>query len=169
MTYFELYDLPISLKIDAVQLKQKFYELSRKFHPDFFSHATHEEQADVLEKSALVNKAFKTFSKEEETIKYVLQLKGLLQEEEKYQLSSDFLMEVMELNEQLMEAKMDNDAPKIAQLKSEIANLQLTIYEPVKAIVEHYKETVTTQEELLQVKEYYYRKKYLARILDSLG
>ena len=96
MTYFELYDLPISLKIDAVQLKQKFYELSRKFHPDFFSHATHEEQADVLEKSALVNKAFKTFSKEEETIKYVLQLKGLLQEEEKYQLSSDFLMEVME-------------------------------------------------------------------------
>jgi molecular chaperone HscB len=169
MTYFELYDLPISLKIDAAQLKQKFYALSRKYHPDFYSNSTEEEQADVLEKSALVNKAFKTFSKEDEIIKYVLQLKGLLQDDEKYQLSADFLMEVMELNEQLVEAKMEDDAVAMTNIKSEISNFQSTIYEPVKAIVEHYKETVTTQEELLQVKEYYYRKKYLARILDSLG
>ena len=61
MTYFELYDLPISLKIDAIQLKQKFYELSRKFHPDFFSQASENEQVDALEKSALINKAFKIF------------------------------------------------------------------------------------------------------------
>jgi molecular chaperone HscB len=169
MTYFELYDLPISLKIDAIQLKQKFYELSRKFHPDFFSQASENEQVDALEKSALINKAFKIFSKEDLTIQYVLQLKGLLEEDEKYQLAPNFLMEVMELNEQLMEAKMEDNVTKIAQLKSEILNLQSSIYEPVKAIVEHYQEAVTTQEALLQVKEYYYRKKYLARILDSLG
>ncbi len=169
MNYFELYNLPVTLKVDATQLKQKFYELSRKYHPDFFSQSSEEEQADVLEKSALVNKAFKTFSKEEETIKYVLQLKGLMQDDEKYQLSTDFLMEVMELNEQLMEAKMEGDTIAITSLTTEISNFQSTIYEPIKAIVEHYNEAVTTQEELLQVKEYYYRKKYLARILDSLG
>lgn len=168
MTYFELYNLPISLKVDAAQLKQKFYELSRKFHPDFFSNASEEDQANVLEMSALVNKAFKTFSKEEATIHYVLQLKGLLADEEKYQLAPDFLMEVMELNEQIMEAKMEGDTNSITNLKNEISNLQSTIYEPVKAIVEHYQEGITTQEELLQVKEYYFRKKYLTRILDSL-
>jgi molecular chaperone HscB len=35
MNYFELYELPIQLKVDAVILKQKFYILSRKYHPDF--------------------------------------------------------------------------------------------------------------------------------------
>lgn len=169
MNYFELYDLPVSLKVDATQLKQKFYALSRKFHPDFFTNTSEEEQADALEKSALVNKGFKIFSKEDETIKYVLQLKGLMEEDEKYQLSPDFLMEVMDLNEQLMEAKIDNDATAIANIKSEISNIQSTIYEPVKAIIENYQETTSTEKELLQIKEYYYQKKYLDRILVGLN
>jgi molecular chaperone HscB len=169
MNYFELYNLPITLKVDAIQLKQKFYELSRKHHPDFFTNASEEEQAEVLEKSSLINKAFKTFLKEEATIKYVLQLKELLADDEKYQLSANFLMEVMELNELLMEAKMEANSTAVANLKSQISNFQSTIYEPVKEIVEHYKEGITTQKELLQVKEYYYRKKYLARILDGLN
>ena len=83
MNYFELYDLPVSLKVDATQLKQKFYELSRKFHPDFFSGADNEEQLEVLEKSSQINRGYKIFSNADETMKYVLQLKGLLEEEEK--------------------------------------------------------------------------------------
>jgi molecular chaperone HscB len=162
MNYFELYNLPVSLNPDQQLLKQKFYELSRKFHPDFFSNATEDEQAEVLEKSSDVNKAFKTFSNADETIKYVLQQKKLLEEEEKYQLPPAFLMEVMELNEQALEADKSS-------IEHQISNIQNEIYEPVKAIIEHYKEGVTTKEELLQVKEYYFKKKYLNRILEGLG
>jgi molecular chaperone HscB len=57
-----------------------------------------------LEITANLNKAFKTFQNSDDTIKYVLQLKGLLEEEEKYQLPPDFLMEVLEINEKLMDA-----------------------------------------------------------------
>ncbi len=169
MNYFQLYEIPVSFVIDALLIKKKFYELSRKYHPDFFSNATDEEQNDVLEKSSLINKAFKVFSNTDETIKYVLQLKGLLEEEEKYQLPSDFLMEVIELNEALMDAKMEGDANKTSNLKSQISQLQTNIYEPVKAIVEHYQENNSTEKELLQVKEYYYKKKYLNRILAGLN
>jgi molecular chaperone HscB len=167
MTYFELFNIPVSLQIDIASIKSKFYELSRKYHPDFFSQATEAEQEDALEKSSLLNKAFKVFSNKEETLKYVLQLKGLLEDEEKHKLPPAFLMEMMELNEALMDAKMEEDEATVLNVKSQISNLESELYENIKSIIENFKDGVSTQEALLQVKDYYFKKKYLARILAS--
>jgi molecular chaperone HscB len=167
MNFFELFNIPVSLQVDSATIKTKFYELSRKCHPDFFSQATEAEQEDALEKSSLVNKAFKVFSNKNETLKYVLQLKGLLEDEEKYKLAPDFLMEMMELNEALMDAKIESDEAAVSNIKSQISNLENELYENIKSIIEHFKDGVSTQEELLQVKDYYFKKKYLARILAS--
>ncbi len=168
MNYFELFEIPVQLKVDKSTLPLKFFAMSKKYHPDYFINAGEEEQKEMLEKSALLNKAFKTFQLPDETIKYVLQLKNLIEEEEKYQLPPDFLMEVMEINEALMELEPGADTTEIPQLESRIAELETEIYEPVKEIVEHYKEGITTEKELLQVKEYYYKKKYLQRIEAQL-
>ncbi len=169
MTYFELFNIPISLLVDASSNKKRFYELSRKYHPDFFSNASSEEQEDALEMSALLNKALNVLSNRDETIKYVLQLKGLLEEDEKYQLPNDFLMDVMDINEQLMDAKMEGNEEKLQASKLQIANLQTEIYEPVKNIVENYQEGITSEKELLQVKKYYFQKKYLDRMLSGMS
>lgn len=165
MDLFELFNIPISLKPDQSLVKQRFYELSRQYHPDFHGQASEEEQAEVLEKASQVNTAYKIFMHPDETIKYVLQLKGLLEEEEKYQLSNDFLMEMMDLNEQALDVSEQADADR---LQKTMQQTQKEIYEPVAAIVENYQEGITTEKELLQVKEYYYRKKYLDRILAGL-
>jgi molecular chaperone HscB len=165
MNYFELFEIPVQLTVDKASLPRKYFELSRKYHPDFFVNGSGEEQTLALERSALLNKALKAFQNPDETIKYVLQLKGLLEEEEKYELPPDFLMEVLEINEELM----DVDETRLPQLESRIAELQLEIYEPVKENVESYKEGITTEKELLQVKEYYYKKKYLDRIRKQLN
>ncbi len=169
MTYFELFDIPVSLLPDEKLVKQKFYELSRKYHPDFFTNASEEEKNVVLEKSSQINKAFKIFQNKDETIKYVLTQKGVLEEEEKYNLPHDFLMEMLELNEALSDAKMENDAEKIKNIQLSIDNYQSSIYEPVKEIVEHYTEDISSEKGLLQVKEYYFKKKYLRRILEGLA
>lgn len=163
MNYFELYDIPVSLNPDQRLVKQRFYELSRKYHPDFFSNASADEQAQALETSSAVNKAYKVFMNRDETIRYVLLQKGLLEEEEKYQLPAEFLMEMMELNEAV------EDKSAVGGVQSAVENIQTEIYEPVKTIIEDYKEGVTSKEELLQVKEYYFKKKYLNRILEGLG
>ena len=166
MIFFKLFDTPVQLKVNTASLSKKFFELSRKYHPDYFANENQEVQAEALEKSALLNKAWKTFQHQDATIKYVLQEKGLLEEEEKYELPPAFLMEVLEINEQLMDAD-DNGAKK--SLQSTINNLQSEIYEPVKEIVESYQEGITTKKELLQVKDYYYKKKYLDRIRHQLA
>ena len=168
MTYFELYNLPISFQPDQRQIRQKFFELSRKYHPDFYTQEDQSEQAEALDMSAQVNKAYKTFQNQDETIKYLLQLKSLLEEEEKYQLPPGFLMEMMELNEQMTEAKTEADPQAVTDLKKAIADTQQEIYEPVKKIMEQYAEGKTTTEDLLKVKEYYFKKKYLNRILAAL-
>jgi molecular chaperone HscB len=168
MNYFELYDIPVSFLPDRKQLKQKFYELSRKYHPDFYTQENEFEQSEALEISSQINKAYKIFQKRDETIKYILQLKGLLEEEEKYKLPPDFLMDMMELNEELTDAGMEDNAAAISALQETIANKEVEIYEPVKSIIENYEEGKTTNDELLKVKEYYFKKKYLNRILATM-
>ena len=168
MNYFELFELPVSLKVDKNGLAKKYFELQKKYHPDFFTNENEEAKEEALEKSSMINKAFKTFQNTDATIKYVLQLKGLLEEEEKYVLPPDFLMEMLDINEQLAEAKFENDAEQISNLKSKISAIELEIYEPVQKIVEHYREGVSSKEELLQVKDYYFKKKYLNRILQGM-
>ena len=167
MNYFEIFGLPVQLKVDKNELPKKFFELSRKFHPDFYANSTPSEQQSALDITANLNKAFKIFQNPDETIKYVLQLKGLLEEEEKYQLPPGFLMEVLEINEKLMDAE-ENEETKLS-VQSAIDNLQSEIYVPVKEIIEYYQDGVTTEKELLQVKEYYYKKKYLNRINRELA
>ena len=161
MTHFELFNLPITLSVDTSGLSKKYFELQRKYHPDRFAQASDEEKEETLQLSAQVNKAFKVLKDPDETIKYVLQLKELLEDEEKYQLSPDFLMEVMELNELLEEGLTDSLQTNIDQLKQ-------TIYEPVESIIKNYQEGITAEKELLQVKEYYFKKKYLDRMVDNL-
>jgi molecular chaperone HscB len=53
-------------------------------------------------------------------------------------------------------------------LYKKVDNIEYEIYEPVKEIIENYQDGITTEKELLQVKEYYFKKKYLDRIKKQL-
>ena len=159
MNYFELFDLPIALKVDNQGLSKKYFELQKKFHPDYYGNESDAEKDAALEMSSQINKAFKTFQSPDETIKYVLQLKGLLVEEEKYVLPPAFLMEVLELNEM----KMDGATPE--EINTRANALQEEIYAEAASIINNYREGITTNDELQSVKKYYYKKKYLDRLL----
>ncbi|HEV8079825.1 MAG TPA: iron-sulfur cluster co-chaperone HscB C-terminal domain-containing protein [Chitinophagaceae bacterium] len=164
MNYFELFELPVSLQVDKNYLQTKYFELQKKYHPDFFSNESEEEQADVLEKSSMINKGYKVFQKDDETIKYVLLLKEIMEEEEKYELPPEFLAEMMDLNETLM----DVDDSTLEETETKISQMEKYLYDKVQNIIEYYNEDNTTNEQLLQIKDYYFKKKYLNRILARL-
>lgn len=157
MNYFELLELPVNINVDKSALSKKYFELQKKYHPDFYAKADEADQQEALEKTSELNKAYKTLKDQDATIQYLLKIKGLLQEEEKYPLPPDFLMEVMELNENLS-----------ADSAASIETFEANIYNDVKVIIEEYNDTTVTNAELLQLKEYYYKKKYLQRILDRI-
>ncbi len=164
MNYFDLFEMPLSLQVDAKELSSKYIEMQRQFHPDFFSKSDAYEQEEMLQKSSMINTGYKLLSNPDETLKYVLEIKGLLTENEKYDLPPDFLMEMMEINETLT----DPENSEIEEMETKINQMQNQLYQSVQNIIENYIDDRTTDEQLLLVKDYYYKKKYINRILERL-
>jgi molecular chaperone HscB len=161
MNYFELFDLPVAPVVDKTILAKKYFELQRKFHPDFYSHSTDEEREEALQQSANVNKAFILFKDSLQTIEYFLQLKGAIAEGEKYSLPNSFLMEMMEINELLDEGKEASNIPQYQELET---NLE----EEVRPLLSAGNNDMSDAG-LEALKAFYYKKKYLKRILDRLN
>src|SRR5436853_249854 len=68
MDHFEVFGLPRRLAIDTAELQRKFYELSRRHHPDFHQTAPPEEQARALEASARLNAAYRALAAMKESL-----------------------------------------------------------------------------------------------------
>ena len=162
MNYFELFDLPIGFQVDTTKLRSAFMDIQKASHPDKFTQASEEEQNEALEKSAIANKAFTLLNNTDKILPYVLEVTGYLEAEEKYALQPDFLMEMMELNEAWMEADTEAEKNKV---KVQVQNIQNEIFSPIKALLEAPSIDTISKERMLQIKEYYYKKKYLDRIL----
>ncbi|MEP7166105.1 MAG: iron-sulfur cluster co-chaperone HscB C-terminal domain-containing protein [Ferruginibacter sp.] len=161
MNYFDLFGLPQGPSVNRAILAKKYFELQKKNHPDFFTQGSDTEKDHALEQSAAINKAFNIFKDEEKTIEYFLQTVGMIEADEKYSLPPGFLMEMMEINESLTE----EGAGSVIKSVGEYENI---LFETIRPVLENYDAAKTEEEDLLKLKEYYYKKKYLKRILDRL-
>ncbi|MEO6522793.1 MAG: Fe-S protein assembly co-chaperone HscB [Mucilaginibacter sp.] len=168
MNYFEFYELPESFEIDEKALKNKFYQLSKKYHPDFYANEDDAKQQEILELSTLNNKAYKILSDSNKRTEYILQQHGLLADGDKHKLAPGFLMEMMEINEALMEIE---DEQSFSALKTQIDGMDDELSEELSATIKNYEADNQADKEkaLNTIKDIYYRQKYLLRIKDSLN
>lgn len=170
MSYFEFYDLPISFHIDEAALRRTFLQNSRKYHPDFHTLADEAQQAEMLELSTLNNEAFKTLSDLDRRIRYMLEWKGLLGDEHQQPaLPQDFLMEMMDINESLMELEFEPDPARYEQVLSTVKALEANLLVDVQPILEDYTDSDSNTDSLLVVRDYFLKKRYLLRILENLS
>lgn len=169
MNYFELYELPVTFTINKAALKRKFYELSRKYHPDFYTQSSTEEQERVLALSSMNNEAYKVLADFHARMYYILQLKGLLKEEGKNNIPQDFLMEMMDFNEVLMELEFDFDADALQNAKNLIETKAKALQSDIQPILDHYNDENANPNELLLVRDYYFKQKYIQRLRENLG
>jgi molecular chaperone HscB len=160
MNYFDLFGLEASPKVEKTALNKKYILLQRQHHPDFHTQLSGAELTAAEEHAALINKAYKTLMDDQSTLQYFLMGQGLIREDEKFELPPDFLMEMMELNE----AMEENDA---AQAKRTIDDFGITLINTVNHVLNK-PVTAISGGELQALKLYYYKKKYLDRILDRL-
>ena len=107
--YFEVFGLPRKLQVDLDALQRRFYELSRRHHPDFHQGADAEAQAQALEASALLNRAYRALRDPVARVQYLIALEeGREVREEttaKPKAPMDLLAEMLEVQEALEEAK----------------------------------------------------------------
>ncbi len=167
--YFELYDIPVSFSPDQAVVKTKFYELSRKYHPDRFAQAGGAELTEALQMAALNNAAYKTLKDSDANMAYILKLQGLLEEEENYALPPAFLMEMMDLNEAVSESEIDPENTDARDMATNDLNEQLELWtDAMKLLTDRYAQGEQDTDLLLQIKDMYFRKKYLLRIKERI-
>jgi molecular chaperone HscB len=171
MDYFELYGLPVTFNPDPAVIKQKFYELSKKFHPDFYINESPAIQEEVLLLSTLNNKAYQVLSDPQKRLHYILDLKGLIKEGENYMLPQTFLMTMMEVNEALMDLEFEPDPSKLLQVKAQVDDIERDLFDELYALTAYYDNLVPSaqQDALESIKDIYYRNKYLLRIRETLS
>lgn len=164
MNYFELFGLPIGFQVDTQKLRAAFMEIQKATHPDKFAQGNPDEQEVALEQSSLANKGYTLLNQKERILPYVLEILGMLAPDEKYALEPDFLLEMMELNEAWMDAE---DATSKQAIIHQIEQIKTTLYAPIQTYMEMGQVDTISQEAMLQIKSYYYKKKYLDRILED--
>ena len=168
MNYFEFYGIPESFNVDQAALKKEFYKLSKLYHPDFYANEAEEKQQEILELSTLNNKAYLALSDPAKRLEYILQLHDLVSEGAKPQLPADFLMEMMDINERLME--VDNKE-ELAHVTAEVLAIEDDINTELDALTKDYDGLKDTAKEnrLNDIANIYFRQKYLLRIKETLN
>lgn len=103
-------------------------------------------------------------------VHYILKLNGML-EESGNAIPQEFLMQVMDINESLMDLQMDFDAKTYEVALSEWSSISSGLDESILSKCQ--KADLTSNQEdrvviLQEIKEFYLKQKYLLRIKETL-
>ncbi|XP_043646419.1 iron-sulfur cluster co-chaperone protein HscB isoform X2 [Drosophila teissieri] len=115
---------PIEFSLESQKLTRSFRLLQTIVHPDKYSNRTSREQTNSADWSSLINKAYKTLSTPIERGQYLLQLEGEQMPQDNSALNKEFLMAMMERNEEVEDAKDTETLEGLnAQLINELENM----------------------------------------------
>jgi molecular chaperone HscB len=126
MLYYEAFGLEPALSLDADDLKKRFYDRSRQWHPDRFSRASSAEQEKALEMTAVLNDAFRTLRDPIARAEYFLKENGF---ELSKEAPPELLEEVFELNMALEELRDGDDSarPQLIEARDRFVAMRETI------------------------------------------
>src|SRR5687767_6790012 len=123
--YFQILGLPERFAIDPAELERAYHERSRELHPDRFAQAPAAERVAVLSRSMSLNEAYKALKKPQSRAEYLLRRAGLsIGGNER--LDPRFLMEILELREELAEAVHAGQQDRVARLSASMKARQRT-------------------------------------------
>ena len=112
--YFSLLGLPVSFVIDKNKLTSNYHDIQKSIHPDNFANATELERRLSVQKSAQINDALQTLKNPLQRSIYLLSLYDIELGENNTSVDPAFLMEQMELRENL--SQVSDKADPLAEL-----------------------------------------------------
>jgi len=110
MNHFELFGLPLQFQLDGSLLSSQFRDLQRQFHPDKFAIASERDRLLAVQKAAQINDAYQVLKNPISRAEYLLVQHGEdIRREQQTMQDPMFLMEQMELREELEEIADSSD------------------------------------------------------------
>lgn len=164
MDYFEWFGVERKFNLDPADLRKSFLSKSRELHPD---KADSSDQS-MPEQSGYNNLAYSTLKDESKRFSYILTLEKIIVAGEKPILPQEFLMEMLEFNMEIEDAKEMKDDPKLELLKIQIENkIQLQL-SGIQDIINQYDKGILEEDSRSKLKNFHYIEKYLLRIEESI-
>lgn len=107
--HFELFGLEPGFDIDPHYLATRYRELQRQVHPDRFASASDQERLLSVQQAAQVNEAYQTLKFPLSRARYLLELRGVSLNDQDTTMDPVFLMEQIELREELAAVRDKSD------------------------------------------------------------
>ena len=107
--HFELLGLPVAYDVDQERLTTCYRELQNSVHPDRYANASGQERRLSMQRAAQINDAYNTLKDPLRRAIYMLELAGVDPADAERPMEPAFLMEQMELREQLAGVRQQDD------------------------------------------------------------
>ncbi len=112
--HFEIFSLPEHYQLDRDDLDVRYRDLQRAVHPDRFANASDQERRLSVQRAAQINEAFTTLKDPLKRGQYLLVLRGhTIEDEQQTHQDPEFLMQQIELREQLAEVRTQDDPMQV--------------------------------------------------------
>ncbi|MCB9251092.1 MAG: hypothetical protein H6605_01375 [Flavobacteriales bacterium] len=166
INYFELFDLPVKFNIDESELKRKYQTFIKDQHPDFFVHDD-QKHREALEKSSLNNLAYDILRSFYKRCAYLL---SLFEAGNNKDLPPDFLMEMMEINEQLEDLKVSKNDEEIRLMEVQVKKLSDSLEEELIQLTQIAdRNELSDPDDLKRVSQALLKHKYVLRLQETLS
>jgi molecular chaperone HscB len=191
LDYFTCLGLPRRLNIQPSDLENRFYKLSRSFHPDFFQTKTDTERAISLGNSALLNTAYRTLKDPLQRAEYLVRLEAGSAKDIRNSPPADLFEEILALQEDLeafraaagarespaalepLRAKLEADREILEQRRQDMESRLFSLFERWDYLVdrtEESPETRTQKDSLLkEMREILSNRTYVGNIVSDLN
>jgi molecular chaperone HscB len=129
--YFAVLDEPYILEANPDDLERRYLEKQRTFHPDRFVGRDEAEKKNALSEASFVNEAYQVLKSPIKRAHALINHNYPLQESGSVQ-ATEFLMQIMELQESLEEATKPD---RISLIKAELEGLWKNYWQDLKDAV----------------------------------
>ena len=155
---------------EGAALEDRFRAVSRKLHPDRFARATPVERRYALEQTTRLNDAYCTLKDPAKRGEHLLELRGLKLGADSAQMDPEFLEQMMEDREKLVEAKMSgpDGASEVARLAEGIRAQEAQALGTAGALLRALEGADAATAGLSAIAELLSRLRYYARYLDEV-
>src|SRR2546429_8403706 len=145
--HFDLFGLQPAFAVDEKRLERAYREIQSTVHPDRFAHAGDAERRASLQWTTRVNEAYRTLKDPVQRGKHLLELHGVdVAFETNTQMPTDFLMQQLELREELESAVKMKDPSRLDRLRSSMSKHKVVLEREIGEAIDAKKDYASAAE-----------------------